>query len=900
MAFTFAAAAPVAAQPPADEPEESPEGTDEDADASEASSDEGEASSDEGEASSDESAESEEPRVRPPTIAEFVEATYPSEAEEQGLEATVELEITIAVDGAVTDARVITPVGNGFDEAAVDAVRRFRFTPAIVNGQPTSVRIRYRYVFELRRPDPEPEPDVPEPPARGSFAGRVLGLEDNEPIARVEVVVTSADETTARRAVSDEDGRFQIEELPAGTYRVRVVADEYGELEQEEEIGSGEITEVVYRMRIQSTGDQGNAFGATAIIDPPPREVVRRTIAREALTRIPGTRGDALRAIEILPGVARPAFGAGELIIRGSAPGDSEILLEGVPIPLLYHFGGLTSVINSRLLDRIDFFPGNFSSRYGRRMGGIVEVDTRDPLSIHDDRSIHGVLEFGVIDTSILLEFPLGEDASQALAFRRSLIDIVFEQVVPDDFNVVAAPVYYDYQAFTTWRPTERDRFRLLIYGSSDRFKLILPDAFGDDPAVRGDVDLRTRFNNVQVAYDRQIDENTELDIDVQGGPIFLDFALGEDIGFEARFNQLYSRVEVRHRPNRRVRLIAGVDMFLVPFVLEYQGPPPRQSEGDSNDGPLARENQVFVDIRDVAVRPGFYVESDMRLLDEWQVLFALRADYDREIDRFVFDPRVLTTVDATDFLRLKAAVGLYSQPPEFQESAEEIGNPNLDWIHSVHVGGGFDLRFAEGARIGVDGFYKRLWDRVVSTEGGVDPIFDNAGIGRIYGAEFSARIDPIRGRKYFGFISYTLSRSERRDRPGERWRLFDFDQTHIFNAAFVYKLPRNWEVGATLRLVSGNPMTPVVGSVYDAVNDVYVPVNGELNSRRNPLFNRLDLRVEKKWVFSSWRLAFFLDIQNVYNQQNQEGLIYNYNYEQSTPINGLPLIPAIGLRGEL
>jgi hypothetical protein len=72
------------------------------------------------------------------------------------------------------------------------------------------------------------------------------------------------------------------------------------------------------------------------------------------------------------------------------------------------------------------------------------------------------------------------------------------------------------------------------------------------------------------------------------------------------------------------------------------------------------------------------------------------------------------------------------------------------------------------------------------------------------------------------------------------------------------------------------------------------------VNSARNPLFNRLDVRVEKKWVFQSWRLALFLDIQNVYNHQNQEGLIYNYNYRQSTPISGLPIIPALGLRGEM
>ena len=110
----------------------------------------------------------------------------------------------------------------------------------------------------------------------------------------------------------------------------------------------------------------------------------------------------------------------------------------------------------------------------------------------------------------------------------------------------------------------------------------------------------------------------------------------------------------------------------------------------------------------------------------------------------------------------------------------------------------------------------------------------------------------PKQGRQYFGYLSYTLSRSERKDGPNEPWRLFDFDQTHILTAAFVYNFPRNWEIGGTFRLVSGNPYTPVIGSIYDALNDVYIPIDGRVNSLRNPLFNQLDIRIQKKWIFEA------------------------------------------------
>ena len=65
------------------------------------------------------------------------------------------------------------------------------------------------------------------------------------------------------------------------------------------------------------------------------------------------------------------------------------------------------------------------------------------------------------------------------------------------------------------------------------------------------------------------------------------------------------------------------------------------------------------------------------------------------------------------------------------------------------------------------------------------------------------------------------------------------------------------------------------------------------------PLFNQLDVRIQKKWTFEGWRLAVFLDIRNAYNYQNQEGIIYNYDFSQQTPLLGLPIIPALGVRGE-
>ena len=830
----------------------------------------------------------EEPLITPPKLVRFVEADYPDIEGEQPEEIVVELDIVVGKDGLVTEVSVARSGGEAFDLAALAAVRQFVFEPARKDWEPIAAKLRYRYVFELQAP--------PEEITTGWLSGTVLLVEDDSPAGMVLVEITDEDGELVRELVAGPDGTFFATDLPPGTYQVRILGGEYGDLEATEELTAGQRTQVIYRLGARRAA-QYTGFGETAVVDAPPREVVKRTIDKEELTRIPGARGDALRAVELLPGVARPPFGLGLLIVRGAAPQDSEFFIDGVSVPLIFHFGGLTSVYNSFLLERIDFFPGNFSVRYGRRTGGILEVTTRDPAQ----DMIHGVAEISVIDTFITLEGPITDKISIQGGLRRSLLDLILPRVLPEDVGVRQAPVYIDYQFKLNFLPSKRDRVRIQAYGSNDRLELILEEAAGDDPAIRGQTQFATSFYNNQLDWTRRLGEKAEQEIAVNVGPQKINFGLGDEFRLRGRFIQTYTRGEWRYPISDRVRLIAGLDVFAAPVDLTYEGPQPNAGEGaGSQQGSLAGQEQVFTDVNTTVVRPAVYLESDLRLGKLTQLILGLRLDYFGEITAFAVNPRLTTIFTVKRDMRVKLGVGLFSQPPEFQESDDNIGNPNLDPIQAVHVGLGWEYDAPPGFNFGVEGFYKYLWDRPVTTPNGEAPFYVTQGIGRIYGAEFSMRVRPKKGRQYFGYLSYTLSRSERKDGPLEPWRLFDFDQTHILTAAFVYNFKRNWEIGATFRLVSGNPNTPVIGSIYDALNDVYIPIDGRVNSIRNPLFNRLDLRVQKKWVFDRWAIALFLDIRNAYNRQNQEGIIYNFDFSQQTPLLGLPIIPALGVRGEL
>lgn len=790
-------------------------------------------------APTDAGAASDAPSMTPPELLQFVEAEYPAAAREAALGATVELEITINSDGTVRTVTVAVPASPEFDAAAVAAAQRFVFRAATRNGTSIASRIRYRYVFELRE---EPAPVEPE--------------------------VTTTENAADAGVVDPSD-----QNADAGVPTESPTPEQPPPEEPAEEL----------------------TFGAVARVDPPPREVTRRTIEAEEMVRIPGTRGDALRSIELLPGVARPPGLAGLVIIRGSAPGDSQVMLESTPVPLLYHFGGLTSFYNSRMIDRIDFYPGNFSARYGRKIGGIIDVGVRDPRT----DGFHAVVDLNLIDSSVLVEAPITRTLSVSLAARRSYIDFFFDKLIPDSaFVTLAAPVYYDYQGVLSWNPTSRDRVRLLAYASADRFALILPPSDAD-PSIRGNLDLRTNFYRVQADWRHRYSDSVTQDISMSIGETNLRFGLGDQFRFDLHTVPIISRAEVNARLSRGVRLIAGLDMVVSPTDITYFGPAIGQTEGNPSMGAnVGAERKYNATYTSTVYRPAMYVETILRPIDPLTIIAGLRLDWYNEIQRWSFDPRLSARYVINDQWTVKAGVGMFSQPPEFQESLAGLGNPNLGPLHALHLAAGVDHQFNETFSLGVEGFYKWVSDRVVATSGAEPPFYENAGVGRIYGLEIAGRARP-RGR-FFGFLSYTLSRSERRDHPSDSWRLFDFDQTHILTASLVYRLGRGWELGGTFRLVSGNPLTPVLGSIYDVTSDVYQPVYGAVNSTRSGLFHRLDVRLEKMWTFTSWRLAFYIDIQNIYSRMNPEGTLYNYDYRESQVIGGLPIIPSIGLRGEL
>ncbi len=834
----------------------------------------------------------------PPVLQEFVDAPYPPEAEAAKREGVVILQLDVDVAGAVTAAVVLSPAGSGFDEAALAASRKFRFAPATRNGKPVPSRITFRYTFTLKAaPTPEGTPAAPKDERPRTALRGVVDIGSTGVHLRGAVVTVRGPDGFAAELTTGEDGAWVVRDLPAGRYSVSVRAAGFEGLAVDEEVELGQSTEVLYRLQASGGGSEIIVQG-----ERPPREVTKRTLERREVARIPGTNGDALRAIQNLPGVARPPAIAGFLIVRGSAPNDTQIFIDGALVPLAYHFGGLSSVVPTELIDRLDFYPGNFSVQYGRVMGGIVDVGLRSPTT---DGKYHGLAQIDLIDGRFMLEGPLPIFKEKNVRFvvggRRSWVDTWLKPTLEAaGAGVTSAPVYYDYQAFVEAEPTPRSKLRAGFYGSDDRLEILIRSPLAADPVLGGNIGLHTGFWRAQATYQNDLGDDTRLRGMFSYGKNTVEFSLGA-MFFTLYSQQISSRLELSRRLARGVTLNVGQDLLWAPYDLNVRAPrPPRPGEPDP--GPFAARPPLVVKESTSLYRPAAYAEAEIAPTDRARIVAGYRVDYAKDTQRWDASPRAngrIVVVPAFPKTTVKGGVGVFHQPPQPQETNLVFGTPGLRSNRAIHYSLGVEQELTRKIDVSLEGFYKQLdglVSRAPSTSGGFD--YTNQGSGYVVGAETLLRYKA--DSRFFGWVAYTLSRSVRRAAPGEPLRLFQYDQTHILTALGSYRLGRGWEFGLRFRFVSGPLDQPCLGGILNSAAGAYACVQGPGFTERLPSFHQLDLRLDKTWVYTGgWKLHTYLDVLNVYNRQSPEGLQYNYNFSQSTYQTGLPLIPSLGVRAE-
>ena len=213
------------------------------------------------------------------------------------------------------------------------------------------------------------------------------------------------------------------------------------------------------------------------------------------------------------------------------------------------------------------------------------------------------------------------------------------------------------------------------------------------------------------------------------------------------------------------------------------------------------------------------------------------------------------------------------------------LGNPDLDPEFTTQYEFGFKSQITRDLGLDVSLFYKDIRDLL-----GIEFIqtytaaqyarWTNVDFGNVRG--FTVSVDqralgPLSTTLDYSFQiasgnasdpRETFNRAASGDDPLPRVTPFDWDQRHTLNATAILAQPQNYNVTGILRMGSGRPYTPSLGTGFGA--------NLENNSGRKDLSVVVDLRAEKNLSFAGLNSSAFVRVFNVFDSYYQNGAVYS------------------------
>lgn len=652
--------------------------------------------------------------------------------------------------------------------------------------------------------------------------------------------------------------------------------------------------------------------GGTTLITGARRRPPGATSLRGAeASETPLVEHDALRAVQTFPGVGRAPLGSADLVVWGAAPRETRVEIDGVEVPALYHLGGYRSVLAPSLVGRVELEPAPFRADVGRGLGGVVRVETAGDLP-----GLHATLSSDLSASSAWLS--AGSDTAGLAGAARigtlaAVVGPLLSGAAADRF---ALPSSWDAQVKGVWRPTPRDELAVLALASADQLSLRVG---ADDPSLaRGRVESSDFYRlgltwrrgepaeRVTVTAYAGLDRRTStLDTPLAQARAVSRTWLG---GLKARW---------RSRLGEVVSASCGFDGLFARAGFSRSGPltlPAREGDVSAFGEPLSDDRAAdawTVGTLDAALFAGLELSLGPLELEAAVRLSAVAGDVSRLTPRvaatpavgvatldFLVEPRLTASWLVAGWLTLHAAAGLSHQAPDGADRSAVFGTPGLRPSHGAHAAAGVSLQPASVLTAEATGFLRaasQLVTRDPNATARLANVLLQQGEGRAWGLNVE-----LRQRAWHGLsssLAYTLSRSERRDGPGSRWRVSDFDQTHVLTAG-VSQQWEGWRVGARLRWATGLPRTPVVGSYLDVRRGVFEPVFGAQSSARLADFLQLDLEASRTFTWGRWWLELFAEVLNVTNRRNVEEWAYDSTFSRREALLGLPLFGTLGLRG--
>ena len=707
---------------------------------------------------------------------------------------------------------------------------------------------------------------------------------------------------TSNLTKTNSKGEFQFNELATGIYQIRVKALGYeNHIKSELVVTASKPLETLIKLNPKGiTTDlinvEANSFDQSSDVN-----VSSINLDYEEIRRAPGATEDISRMLQSAPGIAIGNDQRNDIIIRGGSPAENLILIDGIEIPNINHFGtdgsssGAIGFINSRFIQSTDMLTGGFPSLYGDKLSGVININFREGSR----KNFFGDVNLSIAGFGAIFEGPLTSKGSYLFSVRRSYLELVKSAI-----RLTSVPNYWDINLKVVYDLSPKDKLSLIGLSGIDKIDFSGESA-EDNPYGNSNSNQNTyatginykklfRKGFIQTVLAYNVTDYYVKQIEGQTAEIrFLNEAVNKETG-------LYTDLKYQLSQSFILNTGLGGKYANINNILYLKG--------DTNAAGYVYDTiNANVDIRTSKLFMHANLTSKF-FNDRVNLNTGFRVDYFEYIsNQTYFSPRVGLSVNVNPITSLNFAWGIYHQSPEYIWLVSSPANNLLNNIQSIHYIAGIEHFFASDIKANIEVYYKKyddypVWIDIptyILIDGGAEfgPNIvgqaSSAGYGYVNGIDISIH-KKLSGNGLYGMLNYSYINSSftalaGNNKPGA------FDPGNQVTLIAGYQFNDGWLAGIKFKYSGGRPYTPINEQASKQVNRA-VFATDDFNSARYPYYMRVDVRVDKKFDFQKSNITAYLELQNVFDRQNIYAYYWNEDYKELSTIYQWAFFPVGGI----
>jgi hypothetical protein len=753
------------------------------------------------------------------------------------------------------------------------------------------------------------------PAEAGEVRGKVVNVSGGEPLRRVQVSILEL----KRAVVTAQDGTFKIPQVPAGKYTLRATTVGYRLLTlpitlatdaQDQEIL---ITLVPNFRRIDVLEVKGDVFHADNQAVPSQFDLNAAELEESSTV----LADDPFRSVQALPGVSPGENNDffGQFSVLGAPFTKVSVYVDDLLVPAPFHGlpnfneGASLSLFTSETLQSLDLMPLAFPVADADATGAALSLRTREGSRTRPTFTVSA----GITDSTFIGEGTLGSNkkGSWLISARKSYLNYLVHSInggtfTDSDFEDGSARLSYDVAS----------HHNLSFYFLDGHTNV------SDSSAITVN-DLSTGGNDFTLArLGWRYTVTPHLLFDTQGAYIRQTFLTrnlahqilstdyyGEWVGqTRASWNWTKNQVLEAGFTGRRLRDSGYSQDFSELDPATLQPRPLLFSPADATGTRLS----------------GFAQQVANLFSNRVHILTGIRWDRIEQVEAQPLSAQVSAAVQMTKHTQVQFGLGRYAQFDSFQELAfpcRAFRFPFAEDLYerSNHLTAAVERTFGEYTRIRIEAFDREnhpvIGGREPSHGGPCGPIVADPNPRPVEPPFFAIR-DYSRGLEFViqrrsanrlsGWVGYTLDYARQRSpetvfSPVPPFLLLGplvtepttEDQRHTLNGFATYRLTPSINVSGKFLYGSG---FPVPGTSSIPVGNTFVTV---ANQTRLGDYQRLDLRLDKSWAYTRWKVTLYSEVLNVTNHNNPRFIFTSFRANGQVfgvTEKGFPVLPTAGL----